>query len=88
MNINFSESEMVEFLKKRGFIIEEVKCWTSTNTYHNNVETTYRNIKIAHKDDFNLVPIDDSYRLDSALNFWVERVFYKSMKESLLNMTF
>jgi hypothetical protein len=86
VDLYFSEEEMLDLLKKRGYQFDVVKTWSSYNTYHNQVENSYQDVMIAYKKFYNIGnEIDGTYRLSEVEKFKVENVFIKELKEKLLS---
>ena len=83
----FSEEEIISFLKKNGYTIEEVETWENHSSYHNRVETTTLKVKIAFlsKDDIEGgLLLRDKYSITSKIG--IEQVFRNIIREKLLNL--
>lgn len=87
LKLFFSEEEIISFLKKNGYTIEEVETWENHSSYHNSVETEYLKVKVAFlskdKVDGDLL-LRDKYSITSKIG--IERVFRNVIREKLLNL--
>lgn len=87
LELYFTTEEMCDFLIKKDYTVEQIKTWSSHNTYHNQVENSYKNVYVAYKNTFDVFnDVDGAYRDLSVEKFKVENVFIKEMKEKLLIM--
>lgn len=46
MTLSFTEEEMISFIEKKGYRVEEVDAWYSEYKYHHGDEMTYIDVKI------------------------------------------
>ena len=87
INLYFTNDEMIDFLQKRGYNIKTVKTWTSYNTYHNQVENSYKEEVIALRGE--LAEMNDpngAYRDISVEKYKLKSVFTNVLKLTLLNL--
>jgi hypothetical protein len=88
IQLNFTKDEMTTFLQKRGYKLETIQTWSSYNTYHNQVENSYKNVLVAFKGTFDVFnDSDGSYRDLSVEKYKLENVFKDEVKHSLLNLS-
>ncbi len=87
MDLYFTVEEMCDFLKKKDYTIEKIKTWNSHNTYHNQVENSYKDVYVAYQNTFDVFnSTDGTYRDLSVEKYKVENVFKKEIKEKLLTL--
>ena len=87
LKLFFSEEEIISFLKKNGYTIEEVETWENHSSYYNNVETVSLKVKVAFlsKDELDGdLLLRDKYWIESKIG--IERVFRNVIREKLLNL--
>lgn len=87
LKLFFSEEEIISFLKKNGYTIEEVETWENHSPCHNSVETVRLKVKIAFlsKDEIDGdLLLRDKYWIKSKVG--IERVFRNVIREKLLNL--
>lgn len=87
LKLFFSEEEIISFLKKNGYTIEEVETWENHSSYHNSVETVSLKVKVAFlsKDEIDGdLLLRDRYSITSKIG--IERVFRNVIREKLLNL--
>lgn len=87
LKLFFSEEEIISFLKKNGYTIEEVETWENHSSYYNSVETVSLKVKVAFlsKDELDGdLLLRDKYWIESKIG--IERVFRNVIKEKLLNL--
>ncbi len=87
LKLFFSEEEIISFLKKNGYTVEEVETWDNQSLYHNRAETIFLKVKIAFlsKDDIDGdLLLRDKYSITSKCG--IEKVFRKVIVEKLLNL--
>jgi hypothetical protein len=79
MTLNFTEQEMIIFLKKRGYTIEEIPTY---NTYYN--ELVDRVTLIAYKIRPNITGTPSGVSMNS--QYGIETTFRMELKEALLSL--
>lgn len=80
MELHFSTEEMIRFLGKIGYKVEEVDTWDNVTEYHNRVVTENYKSLIAYKGER---PTEDNkYRLER--DYKLDVVFYNEFKKKLL----
>lgn len=87
LKLYFSEEEMIDYLKKKGYTIEEVDSWYSQNEYHNRVEHYDCKVKIAYayrERPSNTELEGDNYSINS--KYGIENVFKNKIKKRILSI--
>lgn len=87
LKLFFSEEEIISFLKKNGYTIEEVETWENHSSYHNSVETVNLKVNVAFlsKDEIDGdLLLRDKYWIESKIG--IELVFRNVIREKLLNL--
>lgn len=89
LELQFSEEEIIEFLKKKGYSIKEIQTSITYPTYHNSLVTDYHTRKLAYIDvDSNYIDdfvskYDDN---DVQKKYGIYWVFKNLIKKHLLNI--
>jgi hypothetical protein len=87
LKLFFSEQEIISFLERSGYTVEDVDTWENESSYHNKVETVSYKVKIAFKSkdeiDGDLL-LRDKYWIESKIG--INTVFRSLIKEKILNL--
>lgn len=87
LKLFFSEEEIISFLLKNEYTIENIDTRLNHNSYHNNIETINTKVKIALSKNTDIEKdflLKDKYSIKS--KYGIEQVFKNLLKEKLLNL--
>lgn len=85
LNLYFSEEEMTDFLKRKGYTVKDIKTWYNQSEYHNSFSIHKCKVKIAYrKKPLKELLERDKYSIESRIG--LETIFRKEMLKKMLEL--